>query len=55
MDHNDVEVNTPESHSRGLKLFPGREEYDLLFDVDIVNLLLKSNGGEAEYLMLPFL
>ena len=48
-------VNTPEFQSRGLRSFPGRGEYDLLFDDDIVNLLLKSNGGETEGLILLFL
>ena len=36
-------------------LFPGWGEYDLLFDVDIVSLLLKNNGRETEGLMLWFL
>ena len=49
-------VNTPEFQSRGLRSFPGRGEYDLLFDDDdIVNLLLKSNGGETEGFILLFL
>ena len=35
--------------------FPGRREYDLQSDVDIVNPLLKTNGRETEGLMLLFL
>ena len=31
------------------KSFPGRGEYNVLFNVDIVNLLLKNNGGETSF------
>ena len=55
MDHNFMVVNMPESQSFDPRLFPGRREYDLLFDVDIVNLLLKNNEAETEGLMLMFL
>ena len=41
MSHNVVVINMPESQSYGPRLFPGRGKYDLLFNVDIVNLLLK--------------
>ena len=43
MDHNVVVVNMPKAQSCCPRLFPGRGEYDLLFDVDIVNLLLKND------------
>ena len=55
MDHNGVVVNTPETQFNGLRLLPGRGEYNFLSDVDIVNLLLKNNGGETEGLILLFL
>ena len=55
MDHNVVVVNMPKSQSCCPRLFPGRGEYDLLFDVDIVNLLLKNDEAKAEGLMLMFL
>ena len=35
--------------------FPVRENMHLLSDSDIVNLLLKTNGGETEGLILLFL
>ena len=41
MDHNVVVINMPESQSCSPRLFPGRGKYDLLFNVDIVNLLFK--------------
>ena len=41
MSLNVVVINMPESQSYGPRLFPGRGKYDLLFNVDIVNLLLK--------------
>ena len=40
MDHNGVKVNTPDSQSIIIK------EYNFLFNVDIVNLLLENNGGD---------
>ena len=40
MDHNGVKVNTPDSQSIIIK------EYNFLFNVDMVNLLLKNNGGD---------
>ena len=45
MDHNGVVVNTSDFHSSNRRSFPGRREYNLLFNVDIVSLLLKNNGG----------
>ena len=41
MDHNGVKVNTPYSQSIIIK------EYNFLFNVDMVNLLLKNNGGRG--------
>ena len=41
MEHNGVVVNKPEFYYCGQRSFPGLGEYDLLFNVDIVNLLLK--------------
>ena len=52
LDHNVVVVNMPESQSCDPKLFPGREEYDFLFHV---NLLLKNDEAETEGLMMMFL
>ena len=52
MDDNDgVVVNTSEFQTSRPRSFPGRGKYDLLFNVDIVNLLLKKQwggGGEGE-------
>ena len=49
MDHNGVMVNTSEFQFSGLTSIPGRGEYDLLFNVDAVNLQLKNNrGGEGD-------
>ena len=46
MDDNDgVVVNTSEFQTSWPRSFPGRGEYDLLFNVDIVNLLLKKQWG----------
>ena len=50
-----VVINELEFQSNDSNLFPGWGEYDLLFDLDIVNLRLKNNGGETEDLMLLFL
>ena len=47
LDHSCVLVNKPGSQSSGSRSFSRWEEYDLLFDIDIVNLLLKKNGGES--------
>ena len=57
MDHNGVMVNTSEFQFNGLTSIPGRGEYDLLFNVDAVNLQLKNNRGgrETEGLILLFL
>ena len=44
MDHNGIVVNQPESQSSDSKLFLRWEIYDLLFNVDIVNHLLKDSG-----------
>ena len=54
MDDNDgVVVNTSEFQTSRPRSSPGRGEYDLLFNVDIVNLLLKKQwGGESEDLIL---
>ena len=41
MDHNGVVVNKPEFKSSRSRSFPGWGECDLLFNVNIVNLLLK--------------
>ena len=48
MDHNGVVVNTSDFHSSNGRSFPGRREYNLLFNVDIVSLLLKKQWGEGE-------
>ena len=55
MDRNGVPVNTSEFRSSDPRSFPRRWEYDLPLNVDIVNLLLKSTGEEAEVLILLFL
>ena len=48
MDDNDgVVVNTSEFQTSWPRSFPGRGEYDLLFNVDIVNLLLKKQWAEG--------
>ena len=41
-----------EFYFSGTSSFLGWREYDLLFDIDIVNLLLKNKWGEIEGLML---
>ena len=41
MGHNGVVVSTPEFQSSGPRLLPGRGEHNLLFDVGMVNLMLK--------------
>ena len=38
--------------SSGRGSIPGRGRHDLLFNSDIVNLLLKANGGDTEGLIL---
>ena len=38
-------VNTSDLHPRDPRSFRERGEYNLLFNVNIVNLLLKSNGA----------
>ena len=49
MDDNDgVVVNTSEFPTSRLRSLPGRGEYDLIFNVDIVNLLLKKQWGERQ-------
>ena len=63
MDINSVVVNSSDFHSSNLSSFfgsnpssfPGRGEYNLFFNVDIVNLLLKNNGGKTEGFILLFL
>ena len=45
MESNGALVHTSVFHSSAPRLFYGRGEYDLLFNVDLVNLLLKNNGG----------
>ena len=54
MYHNGAVANTPEFQSSGPGSFPGRGECDLLFNLDIVKLLLKNNGGggDTEHLIL---
>ena len=54
-NHNGVVVNELEVQSSDPSSFPEWGEYILLFDVDIVNLRLKSSDGETEGLMLLFL
>ena len=44
MDHNGVVGNALDFHSSNPISFPERGGYNLLFNVDIVNLLLKNNG-----------
>ena len=41
-------VNKPEFQSSNLGLSPRMGEYDLLFNVHIVNLLLKKQWGEIQ-------
>ena len=49
MDDNDgVVVNTSEFQTSRSRSLPGRGEYDFLFNVDIVNLLLKKQWGERQ-------
>ena len=48
MDHNGVVVNKPEFKSSRSRSFPGWGEYDLLFNVNIVNLLLKKTMEERQ-------
>ena len=49
MDGNDgVVVNTSEFQTSRPRSFPGRGEYDLLFNADIVNLLLKKQWEESQ-------
>ena len=43
MERNGALVHTSVFHSSAPRLFYGRGEYDLLFNVDVVNLLLKNN------------
>ena len=45
MDDICVVVNTSDLHPRDPRSFRQRVEYNLLFNVHIVNLLLKSNGA----------
>ena len=54
-NHNGVVVNELELQSSDTSLFPEWGEYILLFDVDIVNLPLKSSDRQTEGLMLLFL
>ena len=51
-NYNGVVVNELELQSSDSSSFSRWGEYDLLFNVDIVSLPLKTNGGEAENLML---
>ena len=48
-------VHDTEFHCSDSSSFPEWGEFNLLFDVDIVNLPLKNNGGETEGLMILFL
>ena len=62
MDINIVVVNSSDFHSSNLSSFlgsnpssfPGRGEYNLFFNVDIVNLLLKNNGGKTRFHLVIF-
>ena len=51
MGHSGVVLNNPGSQTSGPRSFPVRGEYD----VDIVNHLLKNDGGETKGLMLLIL
>ena len=55
MDGNGLMVTMRELQSSQPRSFPRWEGYDLLFDVDIVNPLLKNNGRETEDVILLFL
>ena len=49
MDGNDgVVVNKSEFQTSRPRSFPGMGEYDLLFNVDIVNFLLKKQWEERQ-------
>ena len=48
-------VNVSESNSSDPSSSPGRAEFNLLFNVDIVNPLLKTKEGETEGLILLLL
>ena len=52
---NGVVVDQPEFQSSGQSFFPGWGEFDLLFNVDILNPLFKNNGRETKGLVLAFL
>ena len=47
MDHNGYVVNVTDFHFSNPRFFPGSLKYSLLFNFDIVNLLLKHNGGRG--------
>ena len=55
VNNNAVVGNELESQCNNLRSFLRWGEFNLLFNVDIVNLPLKNNGGETESLMLLFL
>ena len=48
MNHNGLAVNTSDFPFNDPSSIPTRGEYDLLFNVDIVNLLFKNNGWERQ-------
>ena len=48
MNHNGLAVNTSDFPFNDPSSIPARGEYDLLFNVDIVNLLFKNNGWERQ-------
>ena len=48
MDHNGVVVNTSDFHSSNGRSFPGRREFNVLFNVDSEPSVKKTIGGERE-------
>ena len=51
MDQDGVVVNASDFHSSNPRSFSGRRKHNLLFNVDVVNLLLENNeveGGGGE-------
>ena len=54
-NYNGAVVNELQFQFGDLNSFPERGEFNLLFNVDIVILLLKKNDGETKGLMSLFL
>ena len=48
MDHNGVVVNTSDFHSSNGRSFPGRREFNVLFNVDSEPSVKKTIGGERD-------